>query len=78
MCKEMWAGAGYVSDLTDIFTRHRTEPSSPNLPASNHTLGLTLVYFTEVSPSDIAPTRASLLARPDSPACPSEPSQLAG
>jgi len=44
MCREMWASAGYVSDLTDIFTRHRKEPSSTNLPADNHTLGLTLVY----------------------------------
>jgi len=43
MCKVMWAGAGYVSKLTDIFIKHRTEPSSPNLPASNHTLGLTVV-----------------------------------
>jgi len=43
MCREMWAGAGYVSDLTDIFIRHCTEPSLPNLPASNHTLGLTSV-----------------------------------
>jgi len=45
ICREMWAGAGYVSDLTDIFIRHGTEPSSPNLPASNHTLGLTSVYW---------------------------------
>jgi len=71
MCKVMLAGAGYMSDLTDIFTRHRTEPSSPKLPASNHTLGPSnLSRLTETSPSDIAPTQASLLARPDSPACP--------
>ena len=44
MCREMWAGAGYVSDLTDIFLMRRMEPSSPTLPASNYTLGLTLVY----------------------------------
>jgi len=62
----VWAGARCVSDLTDIFIRHRTEPSSPNLPAGNHTRSV-LSLLTMARPNDFAPKRASLLALPDSP-----------
>jgi len=75
--REVRAGARCVSDLTDIFIRHRTELSSPNLPAGNHTRSR-LSLLTKARPSDIAPKRASLLARPDSPAYPSGPGQPAG